>query len=137
MHNYRLMTRQNYKTIGKISLTPPPIRKGLALPPVILKLLGGGGECLCALAGILIPASAQRYSPPDNYAQQLCAVKPALRFFSVFQNSFYCTAKNAQCYEKPVNILYQNCYQQANIRMRSYGLRQLVDDKSVASCQQT
>ena len=26
------------------------------------------GECLCALAGILIPASGQRYSPPDNYA---------------------------------------------------------------------
>ena len=27
--------------------------------------------------------------------------------------------------------------QQADIRMRSYGLRQLVDDKSVGSCQQT
>ena len=29
-----------------------------------------------------------------------------------------------------------NLSQQAHIRMRSYGLRQLVDDKSVASCQQ-
>ena len=27
-------------------------------------------------------------------------------------------------------------FQQADIRMRSHGLRQLVDDKSVASCQQ-
>ena len=25
-----------------------------------------GGECLCALAQILIPASVQRHSPPDN-----------------------------------------------------------------------
>ena len=33
----------------------------------------------------------------------------------------------------PCNILDQ----QADIRMRSHGLRQLVDDKSVASCQQT
>ena len=32
---------------------------------------------------------------------------------------------------KSVDIL------QANIRMRSYGVSQLVDDKSVASCQQT
>ena len=49
MHNYyRLMTRQNYKTIGKISLTPPAIRKGLAPPPVILKLLGGRmPPCTC------------------------------------------------------------------------------------------
>ena len=39
------------------------------------------GECLCALGGILIPATAQRYSLPDNNAQQLCAVKTALRFF--------------------------------------------------------
>ena len=30
----------------------------------------------------------------------------------------------------------QTCHQQADIRMRSHGLRQLVDDKSVASCQQ-
>ena len=29
-----------------------------------------------------------------------------------------------------------NLLQQANIRMRSHGLRQLVDDKSVARCQQ-
>ena len=30
-----------------------------------------------------------------------------------------------------------NLLQQADIRMRSHGLRQLVDDKSVANCQQT
>ena len=40
-------------------------------------------------------------------------------------------------YNKPVDILQQTCYQQADIRMRSHGLRQLVDDKSVASFQQT
>ena len=38
---------------------------------------------------------------------------------------------------KSGDILQQICYQQADIRMRSHGLRQLVDDKSVASCQQT
>ena len=32
---------------------------------------------------------------------------------------------------------YNNMLQQADIRMRSHGLRQLVDDKPVASCQQT
>ena len=41
----------------------------------------------------------------------------------------------ASCY-KSVDILQQTCYQQAGIRMRSLGLRQLDDDKSVASCQQ-
>ena len=35
-----------------------------------------------------------------------------------------------------VKILQQTCYQQADIRMRSHGLRQLVDDRFVvASCQ--
>ena len=33
--------------------------------------------------------------------------------------------------------MQETCYQQADIRMRSHGLRQLTDDKSVASCQQT
>ena len=37
---------------------------------------------------------------------------------------------------KSVDILQQTCHQQADIRMRSHCLRQLVDDKSVASCQQ-
>ena len=54
---------------------------------------------------------------------------PCLKTFSI-----------SEC-NKPVNIrpniLQQTCYQQADIRMRSPGLRQLVDDKSVASCQQT
>ena len=35
------------------------------------------------------------------------------------------------------DILQQTCYQQVDIRMRRHGLRQLVDDKSIASCQQT
>ena len=43
------------------------------------------------------------------------------------------TAKNVNA----VNILQQTCYQQVDIRMRSHGVRLLVDDKSVASCQQT
>ena len=37
-------------------------------------------KVICALAGILIPASVVIHTP-DNYAQQLCAVKTALRFF--------------------------------------------------------
>ena len=36
----------------------------------------------------------------------------------------------------PVHILQQTCYQQADTRMGSYGLRQLVDDKSIASYRQ-
>ena len=45
------------------------------------------------------------------------------------------TAKNVQV----VTSLLTSCnnlLQQADIRMRSHGLQQLVDDKSVASCQQ-
>ena len=38
-------------------------------------------------------------------------------------------------YNKSVDILQQTCYQQADIRMRSPGWRQLVDDKSVANPQ--
>ena len=34
-------------------------------------------------------------------------------------------------------ISCNNLLQQADIRMRSHGLRQLVDEKSVASCQHT
>ena len=44
--------------------------------------------------------------------------------------------KRASC-NKSVNILQQTSYQQADIRTRSHGLRQLVDDKSVESCQQS
>ena len=43
--------------------------------------------------------------------------------------------KRENC-NKSVDILQQTCYQQADIRTRSHGLRQLVDDKFVASCQQ-
>ena len=39
---------------------------------------------------------------------------------------------------KSVDILQRTCYRQANItRIGSRGLRQLVEDKSVASCQPT
>ena len=40
-------------------------------------------------------------------------------------------------YNKSVYIFQQTHYQQADLRMRSHGMRQLVDDMSVASCQQT
>ena len=47
-----------------------------------------------------------------------------------------CDNKLTWCFHKiilkSVDILQQTCYQQADIRMRSHGLRQLVDDKSVA-----
>ena len=50
--------------------------------------------------------------------------------------SYYCQlqypTKSAQ-----VNVLKKTCYQQVDIRMRSHGLRQLVNDKSVESCQLT
>ena len=37
---------------------------------------------------------------------------------------------------RDVDLLQKTCYQQADIRMRSHGLRQLGDDKYVTSCQQ-
>ena len=47
-----------------------------------------------------------------------------------------CTAKNAQ-FATSLLTFDKNLLQQADIRMHSHGLRQLVDDKSsVASCQQ-
>ena len=55
----------------------------------------------------------------------------------LWKKNFQYPAKNAQHCNKFVDILQQTFYQQADIRMRSHGLRQLVDDKSVASCQQT
>ena len=55
----------------------------------------------------------------------------------LWKKNFQYLAKNAQHCNKSVDILQQTCYQQADIRMRSHGLRQLVDVKSVASCQQT
>ena len=45
------------------------------------------------------------------------------------------TANNAQV-ETSLLTSCNNLLQQADIRMRSHGLRQLVDDKSVASCEQ-
>ena len=42
------------------------------------------------------------------------------------------------CNRQSVDVLQQTCcYQQADIRMRLHGLRQLVNDKTVANCQQT
>ena len=46
------------------------------------------------------------------------------------------TAKNAQVSVRLVTSR-NNLLQQADIRIRSHGFRQLVYDKSVASCQQT
>ena len=46
------------------------------------------------------------------------------------------TRERASC-NKSVDILHETYYQQADIRMRSHGLRQLVDDKSVVSYQLT
>ena len=46
------------------------------------------------------------------------------------------TTKNAQVAVRPVTCC-NNLLQQADIRMRSHGLRQLVYDKSIVSCQQT
>ena len=43
------------------------------------------------------------------------------------------TAKKCASWNKSVDILEQTFYQQADIRMRSHGLWELVDDKSVAS----
>ena len=43
------------------------------------------------------------------------------------------TAKKCPSCNKSVDILEQTFYQQADIRMRSHGLWELVDDKSVAS----
>ena len=45
------------------------------------------------------------------------------------------TAKNAQVARRLLTSC-NNLLQQADIRMRSHGLRQVDDDKSVASCQQ-
>ena len=46
-----------------------------------------------------------------------------------------CAAKNGQVVTSQLTSC-NNLLQQADIRMHSHGLRQLVDDKSVASCQQ-
>ena len=52
------------------------------------------------------------------------------------KSCLYYTAKNAQVATSLLTS-WNNLLQKADIRMRSHGLRQLVDDKSVASCQQT
>ena len=65
-----------------------------------------------------------------GFIMNLSVVSCYARF--IILNTDIHRAKNAQ-----VDILQQSCYQQADIRMRLRGLRQLVDDKSVASCQQT
>ena len=51
-------------------------------------------------------------------------------------HSFSIHNQNRAGCNKSVDILQQICCQQADTRMRSHALRQLVDDKSVASCQQ-
>ena len=49
---------------------------------------------------------------------------------------YHYTAKNARVFQSLLTSC-NNLLQQVNIRMYSRGLRSLVDDKSVASCQQT
>ena len=47
------------------------------------------------------------------------------------------TSQKRTSYNKSVDIRQEICHQQADIRMRSHGLRDIFDVKSVASCQQT
>ena len=49
----------------------------------------------------------------------------------------YYTAKTHKLKKTNLLTFCNNLLQQAEIQMRSHGLRQLVDEKSVASCQQT
>ena len=52
-------------------------------------------------------------------------------------NTIYIYSQKHASYNKSVDILQQTCYQRPNIRMCLHGLQQLVDDKSIASCQHT
>ena len=58
-----------------------------------------------------------------------------IKFFIVPTDIVFYAAKNAPVATSLLTSC-NNLLQQADIRMRSHGLRQLVDDKSVASCQQ-
>ena len=60
-----------------------------------------------------------------------------LGLFYFTQMNTHNPAQNNARQDKFVDILQQICSQQVDIGMRSHGLRQLVDDKSDASCQQT
>ena len=67
--------------------------------------------------------------------------QPCGKYFTQTQNSAISAkliyrANNAQVATSLLTSC-NNLFQQADIRMRSHGLRQLVDDKSVASCQET
>ena len=78
----------------------------------------------------------------DNLFNLQCSLMDKVSLLQTFESSSPLDTKahlhrqnSANC-NKSVDILQQSCYQQADIRMRSRGLRQLVDDKCVASCQQ-
>ena len=64
---------------------------------------------------------------PESYRKRVINIPHKTKIDS-------CAAKNGQV----VTSLLTSCNNllQADIRMRSHGLRQLLDDKSVASCQQ-
>ena len=49
------------------------------------------------------------------------------------KTNFMLDTKKRTRYNKSVDILQQTCYQQADIRVCSHGLRQLVDDKPVVN----
>ena len=70
-----------------------------------------------------------------NYSLPICWYKFNLASILIDFTKHY--TKKMRKLHKSVDILRQTCYQQADIRMRWHGLRQLVDNKSVASCGQT
>ena len=69
----------------------------------------------------------------------LCQLRASLLNL-VYQKYFHLALPVRHCHNvkhKPVDILQQLCHQPADIRICLHGLRQLVDDNTVASCQQT
>ena len=64
-----------------------------------------------------------------------CCRKTKGKSYKAEHNTIPHSQKHASC-NKYIEILQQTCYQQADSKMRLNDLQQLVDDKSVASCQQ-
>ena len=69
--------------------------------------------------------------PPIRFVQFVPRFVPRCRLYSFIISMVY-TTKNAQVTTSLLTSC-NNLLQQANIRMRSHGLRQLFDDKSVAT----
>ena len=66
----------------------------------------------------------------------ICIVTCLLALYVKYLLELSCKAKDAQV---AISLLTtcNNLLQQADIRIRSHGLRQLVDDNSAVNCQQT